>query len=104
MSDKTWHKVADLDELAENECKMANAGNKPVAIARTGDGYHALDNKCLHLGGPLGQGSVEEGHIICPWHGRAYNLRTGECMNVEERINVHKIEVRDDGIFVLTND
>ena len=104
MNDKPWHKVADVDELAENECKTAKAGDKLVAIVRTADGYHAVDNKCLHTGGPLGQGSVEEDHIVCPWHGRAYSVHTGECMNVEERIKVHKVEAREDGIFVMTED
>ena len=38
-----------------------------------GDGYGALDNRCPHQGGPLGEGSIENGLLRCPWHGYDYD-------------------------------
>ncbi|MBI1384371.1 MAG: Rieske 2Fe-2S domain-containing protein [Rhizobiales bacterium] len=104
MAEGSWHKVADLDEIGENECRTVKAGGKLVALARTGDGYHALDNRCLHVGGPLGQGAIEDGYIVCPWHGREYDLKTGVCPNIDERIAVYAVETRGDGIYVLISE
>ena len=36
-----------------------------------------LDNTCLHVGGPLADGLVEGGCVVCPWHGWTYDLSTG---------------------------
>ena len=38
----------------------------------------AMDNVCLHRGGPLGQGLIDKGKVVCPWHGWAWDPRTGE--------------------------
>ena len=100
----TWHRIADRNEIAVDECRTVKAGARLVAVARTASGCHVIDNRCLHVGGPLGQGTVEEGRIVCPWHGRAYDLATGECDNVDERISVYQVEERDDGIYVFIED
>ncbi|MGI9385501.1 MAG: Rieske (2Fe-2S) protein [Methyloligellaceae bacterium] len=100
MSDQDWHRVADLDELEPGGVRMAKAGPRLIALIRTEQGYSALDNACPHMGGPLGQGMIEDGRLVCPWHGRAYDPRTGECDGFAEGATVFEIERRDDGIYV----
>lgn len=100
MTGVEWHRVMDAGGLSLDECRTVKAGPKLLALARTSDGYHALDNRCLHVGGPLGQGAVEGEYLVCPWHGRAYHLGTGECMNVEEKIETYRVEERSDGVYV----
>jgi nitrite reductase/ring-hydroxylating ferredoxin subunit len=36
-----------------------------------------LENTCSHAGGPLNEGTVEGGDVICPWHGSRFRLRDG---------------------------
>jgi len=36
---------------------------------------------CPHLGGPLGEATVEDGCVTCPWHGYRYDLRSGACVS-----------------------
>lgn len=49
-----------------------------VAVVRDGDGScHALADRCSHDGGPLSQGSVEDGCLQCPWHGSSFRLADG---------------------------
>jgi nitrite reductase (NADH) small subunit len=38
----------------------------------------ALDNVCPHRGGPLAEGTVEHGKIVCPWHQWEFDLATGQ--------------------------
>ncbi len=80
-------KVALLSELQPGSCKMVEAGGKEIALFNVGGTIYALDNTCLHQGGPLGEGMLEEDIVTCPWHMWQYNVRTGE--NV--RNNVIKV-------------
>ena len=41
-------------------------------------GWSALDNRCPHQGGPLGDGQLDDGWLICPWHAYQYDTTTGE--------------------------
>ena len=68
MDDNTWHEI-DADDLAVGEAKAVVVGGRAVCLARTADGLGALDNRCPHQGGPLGEGTIEDGWLICPWHG-----------------------------------
>ncbi len=75
--DLEWHRVADLDELADGRVATVLAGHLGVALTRCGGRYGALDNHCPHQGGPLGEGSIEKGWLRCPWHGYDYDPLTG---------------------------
>ncbi len=61
---------------------------KPVA-AKTPDGrdlvvvshrgkVHVLDGTCPHRGAPLAEGWVSDGCLVCPWHGWAFELKSGQ--------------------------
>ena len=77
MDDVRWHEV-ETDDLGANEVKAVVAAGRSVCLARTEKGLGALDNRCPHQGGPLGEGTIEDGWLICPWHGYEYDPMTGE--------------------------
>ena len=77
MGDTTWHEV-DATDLAVGEVKTVIAGARGVCLARVERGLGALDNRCPHQGGPLGEGTIEGGWLICPWHGYEYDPLTGK--------------------------
>ena len=76
MDDVRWHDV-DADDLNTDEVKAVIAGGQAVCLARTEAGLSALDNRCPHQGGPLGEGTIEDGWLICPWHGYEYDPVSG---------------------------
>ncbi|MBT4137736.1 MAG: Rieske (2Fe-2S) protein [Candidatus Latescibacteria bacterium] len=65
---KVWHKALELDELPEGRVKPVTCEWVTVCMAHFKGQYSALDNKCPHQGGPLGEGSIENGWLRCPWH------------------------------------
>ena len=72
-------KIAELAQMpAVNEVKEFPCGEKMVCVANINGTYLAMDNACLHRGGPLGEGSVEGGKVVCPWHGWHWDPRTGQ--------------------------
>jgi nitrite reductase (NADH) small subunit len=50
---------------------------RPLCVARIGGAVAVLDGTCPHEGGPLGEGIVEDGRVVCPWHGYAFDVHTG---------------------------
>ncbi len=55
------------------------AGDRAVCVVHGEDGtWSALDNRCPHQGGPLGDGQLDDGWLICPWHAYQYDMVTGE--------------------------
>ncbi len=100
-----WHKVADLDELAEGQVKSAKAGAKAIALTLNRGKYGAVDAKCPHQGGPLDQGTIENGFLRCPWHGQDFNPLTGESADPRHKsVPAHEVRARDDGIYVAVEE
>ena len=97
----TWHRVAGLDELGEGRVRTVVAGPKSIALTHHDGQYGALDNHCPHQGGPLGEGTIENGLLRCPWHGFDYCPLTGAPPgDFADTVLTYPIEVRDDGIYV----
>ena len=88
--------VAKTSDLAPGEGKVVEAGGTSVALFNVDGDFHALDNTCLHQGGPLGEGLCEATTVTCPWHGWQYDVSTGDCLNAPG-LAVDKYEVRVDG-------
>ncbi len=61
-----WFRVADPGDLDDGRVRTVVAGHRSLALTRVGDRYSALDNRCPHQGGPLGEGSIENGWLRCP--------------------------------------
>jgi len=72
-----WVKVA-RPGIAPGRVTTVVAGDRAVCLVHGVDGdWSALDNRCPHQGGPLGDGQLDEGWLICPWHAYQYDTRTG---------------------------
>ncbi|MEM9977792.1 MAG: thiamine pyrophosphate-binding protein [Cyanobacteria bacterium P01_D01_bin.2] len=98
-----WYRVLDLDELPEGRVKTVVAGHKSLALTHYQGQYGALDNRCPHQGGPLGEGSIENGLLRCPWHGWDYCPLTGAPpgeLEVDDGLETFPVDVRSDGVYV----
>jgi thiamine pyrophosphate-dependent acetolactate synthase large subunit-like protein/nitrite reductase/ring-hydroxylating ferredoxin subunit len=102
-----WHKVAEPNELAEGRVKSAAAGTVSLAITHFQGRYAAMDNRCPHQGGPLGEGSIEKGldgqcWLRCPWHGWDFDPLTGKPPggHEDQGQRIYPIEARSDGLYV----
>ena len=96
-----WYKVLELDELPEGRVKTVTADNISFAITHFEGKYSALDNRCPHQGGPLGEGTIEKGWLRCPWHGWDFHPSTGKPPGgYDDGVKTFSVEVRDDGIYI----
>lgn len=71
-------RVADLSALEEGKGLCVKAEGVSLVLIRADGTVHALENRCPHLGLPLGRGRIANGEIVCPFHGSRFDIRTGE--------------------------
>ena len=69
--------VARTGEIPPGGVKIVRLGDVPVAIFHLEDGFYAIEDVCTHDGGPVAEGSLEDGVIECPRHGARFDVRTG---------------------------
>ncbi|MGE2737649.1 thiamine pyrophosphate-dependent enzyme [Mycolicibacterium vaccae] len=99
--DLNWHKAVDAGELDDGEVTTCPVGLKTVALTRLDGRYGAIDNRCPHQGGPLGQGTLENDKIRCPWHGFDFDPFTGEAAGGPDfNVRTYPVDARADGVYV----
>ncbi|MBD3871683.1 MAG: Rieske 2Fe-2S domain-containing protein [Acidobacteria bacterium] len=99
-NDLVWTKVLDANELPDGRVKPVTCYHRTLCMTHHEGQYGALDNKCPHQGGPLGEGSIENGLLRCPWHGWDYDPITGKAPGYDDGVETFEVDVRDDGVYV----
>ncbi|MCU1489564.1 MAG: Rieske (2Fe-2S) iron-sulfur domain protein [Acidimicrobiaceae bacterium] len=69
---------ADSEVPTRPGCTLAVVGGVGVAVVEKDGEIYAIADRCSHRGGPLSQGEVDGDCLVCPWHGSAFNLATGD--------------------------
>ncbi len=98
-----WHKIDSVPE--EGRVRTAVVDGRTLALTRCGGKVGALDNHCPHQGGPLGEGSIENGLLRCPWHGYDYDPTTGRPpAGFSDAPDAYEVQERADGTYVALPD
>jgi nitrite reductase (NADH) small subunit len=86
---------------AEGEAKEFSCGDKVICVANVNGKISAMDNVCLHRGGPLGQGMIERNKLVCPWHGWQWDPLTGEAAhNPSAKVAVYPLKFENDDVLI----
>src|ERR1700733_8878585 len=95
-------KLTSQSEIpAENQAKEFPCGDRVLCIANVNGTITAMDNVCLHRGGPLGQGDIEGGKVVCPWHGWQWDPRTGAAVNNSNaKIRVYPVKIENGDLMI----
>src|SRR5947199_2424984 len=95
-------RVASKSELPPaGEAREFPCGEKMLCIANVNGNVSAMDNVCLHRGGPLGQGVIEGDKIICPWHGWQFDPVTGAATHDSSaRVPVYAVKIVGDDVML----
>lgn len=97
-----WIAAGRPDELTEDRARIVPlGGGRSVAVFRHGGKFAAVANQCAHQNGPLGEGRVVDGCVVCPWHGYQYRLEDG-CSPppFTERVATHRLRLDGGVLFV----
>jgi len=86
-------KVLKVSALPPGSTAGVSIGEDDYALCNLNGEIHALDGICPCSGGPLGQGVLQGHLLVCPWHGRRYDCRTG-VHHFDRDVKVAKFAVR----------
>jgi len=77
----TFTPVARSSDVAEGAMFHAQRDGVDVLLVRQDGQVRALAHPCSHMGGPLSEGTLEDGCVVCPWHGSRFALDDGHVVN-----------------------
>lgn len=93
-----WQDLCALDDLADGTMARQVLGGDnddvPLMVLRRGDTVTVLSDRCSHLSGPLHEGELDDGCVVCPWHGSTFRLADGSVRRGPATAPVHPFEVR----------
>jgi len=73
-------RVSTVHDVPPGTGAVVEANGRRVALFNVDGAFYALDNTCLHRGGPVGEGDLDGVVVTCPWHGFQYDVTTGRNM------------------------
>ncbi|MFT4066598.1 FAD-dependent oxidoreductase [Paraburkholderia sp.] len=97
----TARRVARLSQLQVDRAERVSVDDTPILLVRDGDTVHAYSADCPHAGGPLEQGALCRGRIICPWHKGTFDAATGDVLEPPPLLPLDRYPVTIDGDDVL---
>lgn len=77
-----FHPVISMDELPSGERIFIEVEDMTIVIFNIAGGVYALEDRCTHDNGPLGEGEIEGFEIICPRHGARFDIRDGRALSL----------------------
>jgi nitrite reductase/ring-hydroxylating ferredoxin subunit len=95
-------KIGSLKDFKEGEGKLIKIKDREIAVFRIKDKFYAVDEYCTHVGGPLHEGEIENGKVICPWHGAMFDLKTGRVLRppASEDIKSYEVTIKGEDVFI----
>jgi nitrite reductase (NADH) small subunit len=93
-------KVAAAGDIAPGAGVCVEVGGRQVAVFNVDGAFYAIDNTCPHRGGPLAEGELEGTAVTCPWHAWQFDLKTGESLTDDSRVDRFDVQVSDGQVLV----
>ena len=116
--------VGRAEEFEDRDRKIVAQGTLEIGVFHVGGEFYAYENNCVHQGGPVCQGRIlnrvvemisddktsqglawseDDVHIVCPWHGYEFNLRTGVHPGYKNaRLRPFDVKLKDGEVYVVT--
>ena len=95
------HTVAKVSEVSPGTSLVVEAGEKIVALFNVDGEFFAIDNTCVHQGGPLADGTVDKDKVTCPWHAWSYEIKTGKCNTFpDKKVAKYPVRVEEENIII----
>lgn len=77
-----YYPVITLDELPSGERLFLEVDDLTIVVFNIAGGVYAIEDRCTHDNGPLGEGEIEGFEIICPRHGARFDIRDGRALTL----------------------
>ena len=95
------HRVCSVADVPPLEGRSVTLGGRRIAIFNAASGFAALDAGCPHRAGPLSDGILADGCVVCPLHGWRIDIRTGAVVSGGDgRVGAYEVVEQDGALFL----
>ncbi len=99
----SFHKVARVADVPPGTGRTVEVNGTKIALFNVGGRFHAIDDRCPHAGGPLGDGMLDGCVVTCPYHFWQFDVVKGHAPDLPEA-KVVRYETRVEGDQVAVCD
>lgn len=101
MDEQGWVYVCNVNDISPDRAKMVNVNGEKIAVFKYDNKLSAVHNVCKHQQGPLGEGKIIDGCIVCPWHGYQYQPSDG-CAPAPftEKLATYALKVNENKVWL----
>ena len=84
--------LGSIDQIPVGQGRCFIVDGEEIAVFRARDGrIFAVENRCPHRGGPLAEGVIGDGKVVCPLHGHKFDLTSGRGSEPRECVTVFRV-------------
>jgi nitrite reductase (NADH) small subunit len=84
--------LGPITQIPEGEGRRFALEGQEVAVFRTREGaLYATQARCPHRAGPLADGLLGAGTLVCPLHERRFDLNTGQSQQDDCRLIMYPV-------------
>ncbi len=96
--------IGSLESISPGQGRCFLVNGEEIAVFRQRDGrVFAVQNRCPHRRGPLAEGLVGAGKVICPLHAHRFDLNTGKGSELKECLRTFRVSVLNGQIYIAVN-
>ena len=94
--------VAKVADLPEGRGRVFRAGARDIFVCRVDGTVYAMDDRCTHDDGPLGEGCLDGHQVECPRHGARFDVRDGRALRMPavSPVKIYPVRVEGGQVFV----
>jgi nitrite reductase/ring-hydroxylating ferredoxin subunit len=92
-----WVYAGKVDEIPSGESCVVKHSGEEIAVFNVDGTFYATGNRCPHAYGPLEHAWIENGRLICPWHGWSFSIDPADAPN--DALPRYQVEVRDGAVY-----
>jgi NAD(P)H-dependent nitrite reductase small subunit len=102
IRERNWTRITGVENIPLREGRPVKIGSLEIAIFNLNGRFLTIENACPHKGGPLCDGIVTGTAVVCPLHGRHFDLETGLPVRAAEPSCLAVFPTRvEDGIILV---
>jgi len=101
QTNQNWQRLGSVEDLKRRDLQQLDVGHTLIALSYRNGEFGAVSGRCNHAGGPLGQGSLRDDYIVCPWHNWMFHRLTGKAQpGIPAAVPRYALRIQDGDLYV----